>query len=94
MEVIERIAEHYDVQKTPLGRAYHWAPGYVVVKCDCGKRLYLSSSKTICPWCDADWTGVVQEAEGEEVVGHQLLGDEVRRPWRYWHSEDCEGIPV
>ncbi len=94
MEVIERIAEHYDVQETPFGRAYHWVRGYVVVKCDCGKRLSLSRSKTICPRCDADWAGVVQLAEEEEVVGHQLLGDEALHPWRYWHSEDCEGLPV
>jgi hypothetical protein len=95
MEVIERTAGHYEVQELPFGRAYHWAPEHTILECDCGKRLSLSTTKTICPWCGTDWAGVVQLAEEEEVVGHQLLGgDEVLHPWRYWHSKDYEGIPV
>jgi hypothetical protein len=91
MEVIERIAEHYDVQEMPYGRAYHWAPKSILVECDCGERLTLSGSVTTCPWCGADWAGMVRE---KEVVGHHLSRDEVRHPWRYWHSAENEGVPV
>jgi hypothetical protein len=55
MRVIERIAEHYDVQEVPFGRAYRWSPEQVVIECsECGKRAthtrseFISSEVTDC----------------------------------------------
>ena len=55
MRVIERIAEHYDVQESPFGRDYRWSPEQVVVECSkCGQRAthnrweFISSEVADC----------------------------------------------
>ena len=97
MEVIERIAEHYEVQEMPFGKAYHWSPEQVMVKCRCGKNVtfkrsdILSSEVTSCE-CGKDKTATVRE---ELVI--QLLDEEYEphhHPWRYWTTTWDSGIPV
>jgi hypothetical protein len=36
VQVIERVAEHYDTQEVEFGIIYHWCPECVVVECKCG----------------------------------------------------------
>jgi hypothetical protein len=43
VQVIERVAEHYDTHETEFGRIYHWCPECVVVECKCGKRKTLTA---------------------------------------------------
>ncbi len=38
MEVIERVAEHYEAEDVEYGRVYKWCPECVVLQCACGKR--------------------------------------------------------
>ena len=48
MRVVERKAEHYDVEEMPFGRHYRWAPEQVVLECSkCGKRMIRSRSEII-----------------------------------------------
>jgi hypothetical protein len=90
--VVERTGGHYEVQEVEFGRVYRWCPKRVVVECECGERLTLTGSVTICRWCGADHAAVLQDEE--EVVGHQQqLGDEVLHPWRYFRDREDGGIP-
>ena len=48
MQVIERIAEHYDVEEVPFGRDYRWSPEQVVLECSkCGKRTAHKRSEIL-----------------------------------------------
>jgi hypothetical protein len=89
--LVERTEGHYEVQKVEFGRVYRWCPERLIVECDCGERLTLTGSITICRWCGVDHAAVVQEEE--EVVGHQQLEDEARHPWRYVRDREDAGIP-
>ena len=95
VKIIERVAEHYDVQETEFGRIYSWCPESVVLECKCGKRTTLNRAELIdagpdCE-CGRDHTASVRE----EVVARLL--DEVyeahHHPWRYWHTTKDTGIP-
>jgi hypothetical protein len=84
VQVIERIAEHYDTQEMEFGRIYRWCPESVVVECKCGKRRTLTRSALIevkpdCE-CGMDHAGNVRE----EVVLESLDEDyEAHHPWHY-----------
>jgi hypothetical protein len=88
MRVIERVAEHYDVQSTEFGRIYKWCPGHAIVECECGERLTLTSSMTTCRCCGADHAPLVRE---ELAAGR--LGDKALHPWRYAGDREDTGIP-
>ena len=65
MQVIERVAEHYDTQEVDSCRSYRWCPECVVVECKCGKRKALTRSDLIkdnpaCE-CGKDNTASVRE---------------------------------
>jgi hypothetical protein len=88
MKVIERVAEHYDVQEVEFGRSYRWCPECIVVECDCGesktlKRLdiIISSGVTSCEECGAQVSSGIRE----EVVIERLLDedDAAIHPWHY-----------
>lgn len=80
--VIERTAGRYEVQDVEFGRVYRWHPGCVIVECDCGERLTLTSSRTTCR-CGADHTAFVGEQPGDEAL----------HPWRSLHYVADTGIP-
>ena len=97
MQVIERIAEHYDVEEVPFGRDYQWSPEQVVLKCSkCGKRTtykrsQVISSKVIICECGKGNTARIRE---ELVI--QLLDEEYEahhHPWRCWRTSEDSGIP-
>jgi hypothetical protein len=46
--VVERTGGHYEVQKVEFGRVYRWCPKRVVVECECGERVTLTGSVTVC----------------------------------------------
>ena len=57
VRIIERVAEHYDVQEVEFGNVYIWCAEEVVVECDCGtrsifKRSDLIASEARCCECD------------------------------------------
>ena len=58
--VIERTEGHYEVYEFPYGKDYTWNPECVMVECECGERLSLTATETICE-CGADHTTLVQE---------------------------------
>jgi hypothetical protein len=79
VQVIERIAEHYDTQEMEFGRIYSWCPECVVVECKCGKRKPLTRSELIkakpaCE-CGADNTASVREEVVLELFDEDCRGD-------------------
>jgi len=89
-KVIERLEGHYEVQEVPFGQVYRWCPGRLVLECECGEELILTSSRTICHRCGADHTTDVIR---EELAAGLLLGDEALHPWRYAEDREDTGLP-
>jgi hypothetical protein len=90
MKVVDRVEAHYDVQAVEFGRVYKWRPESVLIECECGERLSLSTSVTSCGACGADHTVVVQEE-----LTDRLQKDEVLHPWRYTRDrQEDGGLPV
>ncbi len=94
VEVIERVAGHYEAEDVEFGRVYSWCPETVLIECDCGKRSVhkrmdvISGSVTICE-CGKDRATIVRE----ELVIQLLDEDEAVHPWRYWRTPEGTGIP-
>jgi hypothetical protein len=85
VQVIERIAEHYDTQEMEFGRIYSWCPECVVVECKCGKRRTLTRSALIevkpdCE-CGADNTASVREEVVLELFDEDYEAH--HHPWHY-----------
>jgi hypothetical protein len=83
IKLIERVAEHYDVQEMEFGRSYRWCPECAVVECDCGQRMTLKmleiiGSGVICE-CGAELSASIRE----EVVIDLLDEDTAIHPWHY-----------
>ena len=88
LKVIEYTGGGYEVQDASFGKVYKWRPGNVVVECECGERLTLTSLETTCEWCGVDHGPAVQG----ELDAHQLE-DEARHPWRYTRDREDTGMP-
>ncbi len=88
MQVIERTEGHYDVQEVGFGTLYRWCPECVVVECNCGERLTLTSSESACEWCGLDHATSVHR----ELAARQLR-DEIAHPWRYAGDREGDGVP-
>jgi hypothetical protein len=73
--VIEYIEGHYEMQRTSYGEAYVWCPECVVVECECGQRLVLSASETLCS-CGAEHAALVREE-----LASQGLSKGASHPW-------------
>ena len=90
MKVLERVAEHYDVQEVQFGRTYRWCPEFVVLECgDCGRQMTLTRSELIdtmpdCE-CSCECSSGHTARVREEVVIHLVDEDYEAHhyPWRY-----------
>ena len=87
MEVIERVAGHYEAQDVEFGRVYRWCPECVVVECDCGERQVFDCSSTVCE-CGMDHVDYIREE-----LSTRRLGDEELHPWRYARDREGAGLP-
>jgi hypothetical protein len=90
--VIERIEGHYEVQEMSYGEAYVWCPESVVVEYDCGERLVLSTSETLCR-CGIDHEVVIQEG-----LASRRPADRAAHPWddeyHQWRKKHDEYLKV
>jgi hypothetical protein len=98
VKIVERLAEHYDVQDVEFGKVYIWCPEGVVVEYECGERSTFKSSEllsglVITCVCGKDHMNGIREEMQDEVVGHLFEDDELVHPWRYWHTTKDSGIP-
>jgi hypothetical protein len=80
--VIECQEGHYEVQQTSYGEAYVWHHECVVVECECGQRLVLSASQTLCSSCGTD-----HEALLREVLASRQASDGKSHPWDAEYDE-------
>ena len=78
--VIDYIEGHYEVEETSYGQAYAWRPEHVVVECECGERLAMRASDTLCS-CGADHVALVREE-----LASRKASEEAPHPWEaaYW----------
>jgi hypothetical protein len=79
--VIECIEGHYEVEETSYGQAYIWRPEHIVVECDCGERLVLSASETVCS-CGVDHAALVRETLASRKVSYRAP-----HPWEAEYQE-------
>jgi hypothetical protein len=86
--MVERLEGHYEVQEVEFGRVYKWCPERLVVECECGERLTLTSSVTVCCRCGEDHAPVVREE-----LAARRSGDETLHPWRYTGDREDVGLP-
>ncbi len=80
--IIESAEGHSNVQDVEFGTVYRWCPEHVVLECDCGRNLTLTSSMTTC-WCGADHTTVVRE-----TLAARRSDEAPLRPWRYTRDRE------
>jgi hypothetical protein len=82
--MIKHSAAHYEVQKTSYGEAYVWYPECVEVECDCGERLVLSASETVC----------ICSRDHEALLRRVLVARRAPHPWdveyREWRKRQDE----
>jgi hypothetical protein len=76
-------AGHYEVKEVEFGQVYRWHPETVVVECNCGEKLTLTSATTTCEKCGADHTAVIRECVAVRRK------EEAAHPWRYYSGEDA-----
>src|SRR5437868_5260310 len=90
VQLIERIAEHYDVQEMPIGRDYRWSPEQVVLECSkCSKRMTRPRSVLIGSEVIECECGKANTVRVREELVVQLLDEDYEahhHPWRYWHT--------
>jgi hypothetical protein len=88
--IVECTQGHYEVQKTSYGEAYVWCPECVVAECDCGERLVLTASETLCR-CGADHAALVREE-----LAYRRVSEEASHPWdaeyREWRQKQDESL--
>lgn len=87
MEIIERVAGHYDVQDVEFDGVYRWCPGRIVIECDCGERRIFAGSSSICE-CGMDHADEIRE----ELSARRLKQAELH-PWRYARGRAGVGLP-
>jgi hypothetical protein len=98
VRIIERVAEHYDVQEVEFGKVYIWCVEEVVVECECGTRSIFERSELIaseasCGECGKGIRSDIREEVQDKVIGDLFEDDERVHPWRYWHTTKDTGIP-
>lgn len=91
--VLRHTRGHYEVRELPYAKDFDWCPECVVLVCDCGRRLTLTSSETTCE-CGTDHTSLVREELEFRAVGDDRRPlEEECREWRekqerYLRSEE------
>ena len=85
--VIERTEGHYEVYELPYGKDYNWCPECVIVECECGERLSLTATETICE-CGADHTTLVyKELKSRPPSEETSSTNDECREWRNYEDE-------
>lgn len=93
--IVERIAEHYEVEELEdLGRTYRWRPAQLVARCrGCSRRAIFEESYLIVSMVTCDGCGERSSAEIREELVKERMADEEVYPWRYWRPKEGAGIP-
>jgi hypothetical protein len=76
VQVIEHVQAHYEIHEVEMGTVYRWCPESVIVKCNCGEKLILTTSQTTCSGCSADYAAITEEVLDDRPE------EKVVRPWR------------
>lgn len=87
MEIIERVAGHYEAQDVEFGRVYRRCPECVVIECDCSERRIFTGSSSVCG-CGMDHADEIRE----ELSARWLKEGELH-PWRYARDRAGLGLP-
>jgi hypothetical protein len=88
MRVIERVAEHYDVQEMPFARLYRWSPEQVVVECSkCAKRTTHTRSEIIGSEVTSCECGEGHAARIREELVIELIDEEYEAHHHPWYHD-------
>ena len=88
MQVIERIAEHYEVQEMPFGRNYKWSPEQVILECGkCGKKTIHKRSEIIGSEVVICECGKANTARIREELVIRVLDEEYEAHHHPWHHD-------
>jgi hypothetical protein len=94
MQVIERIAGHYDVRERPFGRDYRWSLEQVVIECSkCAKRVTPTRSQIIGSVVLECECGKANTARIREELVVLLVDEEYEahhHPWFYDTQEQAK----
>jgi hypothetical protein len=90
VRIVERVAEHYDIEEREFGRVYRWRPASVVVECYCGEKSSLTLSKTACQVCGSN---LAEAVRGKLSTQEARARDEELHPWRYARDREGIGLP-
>jgi len=90
-KVIKRVQARYEVQEVEFGKVYKWHPAHIVLECQCGERLSLTSSTTSCGECASDHVLAVKALKEVSTDKHQ--SDQTLHPWRYSEKGEDGGLP-
>lgn len=85
VRVIERTEAHYQTHEAKYGKVYRWCPEGVLVECDCGERLTLTSSTESCE-CGADYAAIIHELADREREKKEGLAP-CHREYEEWLKE-------
>lgn len=83
MKVTYDLEGCYDTHEVPCSKVYAWRPGRVTIECDCGERLVLAGSTSVCE------SGVDYAATLQETLVAKRVRDEDLHPWRYAEDARC-----
>jgi hypothetical protein len=72
VRVKERVEGCYEAQEVPFGNVYTWPARRVVIGCDCGERLILIGTTSICG-CGADLASILRETLAAKWSRHEDL---------------------
>ncbi len=89
VRVLECVGAHYKAQDVPRARVYRWCPATVLLECECGERLTLTSLRTVCFSCRTDHKNVIAE-----VLETHTEEDEGHHPWRSLRSYFSRPKPI
>src|SRR3954452_10151657 len=87
-QIIERLEGRYEAQEVPFGVVYRWCPENLILECECGEIMMISTSSTlICSRCGVNHTANLRAEPAAE-----RSGDKVLHPWRYAGDRDETGL--
>jgi hypothetical protein len=86
-KISARITGRYEVKKAHSAGPNELQPGCVVVECDCGEELTLTSTSTVPTFrCAAAHSEIIRDLQDREG----RLRHAVTHPWRYDTKEQAQ----
>jgi hypothetical protein len=87
--VIEHSEGHYETRSMSYGQSYVWCPECVIVKCDCGETVILTTSERVCR-CGIDHDALFRETTASGNLRHGAASHPWDQEYREWRERQDE----